>query len=347
MNEEIFEYIDSIAKEKLFKKIAILYDISNEIATIRYILNNYDSFRKFYAQAKYFEEHPEEFSITNYIENGYINLSNIPHIESRRFVDGSSRGEWHIFPNLKTFLFKGEIDGLFSKFEKRRFKNYNILVAAKVAEAMGIKSAKYYLAKDNEKTKKIITCNFLEEGQSLISGEDISSTEDTLKIEDRLKNIEVYLRNEKVEPQVIKQIRQDYIKLSFFNKFIKNCDEDEWNFGFIQDSEGKIIGLAPAYDFDFSFDVNININRSLLLNDNTRKISSFIKQFSGESWFSDFVQRFINNFNIDEVLEGVQEEHKIELESRVIEYYKNFLQIQFEEVKTATKEYFDFEGPLM
>jgi len=351
VDSEISKYIKSIKNDSYFKKLALIYDISDETAIYYYIVDNFDEFREFYDEFKKFQERPEEFSIENYMENGSINLRRLPHIKSQRGADGGFVEGWIILPNFKTYLVKKNPRnyGVWGKWFARR---YNILITPKIAEKMGIKCAEYYWCKKTSKsrTEGNITRNFLEDGQTLISGYEINELTNggitKNKLTDRLKSLEKYLKVQKVDPETIERIRQDYIKLSFFNNFISNSDQRDWNYGLVQDSNGKIIGLAPAFDLDFSCKVYMSMGCELLLDNRNSNISSFINQFKHEQWFIEFIQEFIQNFNMEQILEEVQEEHGITMEPKVLEYYKSFFEKQLTQVKTAIDKCFDTEEPM-
>jgi len=153
VDSEISKYIKSIKNDSYFKKLALIYDISDETAIYYYIVDNFDEFREFYDEFKKFQERPEEFSIENYMENGSINLRRLPHIKSQRGADGGFVEGWIILPNFKTYLVKKNPRnyGVWGKWFARR---YNILITPKIAEKMGIKCAEYYWCKKTSKSRR-------------------------------------------------------------------------------------------------------------------------------------------------------------------------------------------------
>jgi len=348
----VSDYIDSIKHEDAFKKIVKLYNVSSQVALEAYIADNYEKFVEFYEQVRRYEKDPSSFSITDCIDsNGAIDLTKIlyiPSIVNARGGKSKFSDRWIITPDLRTYLIKR--NPRYSSSVKHPY--YNILITNKIAQKMNVPCAQYYLARNGSDCDvgNNITCNFLKDGESLISGEQVVTYASfgcpTELLSSRLLYIEKYLKYMKVEPEVMEEIRRNYIKLAFLNRFINNTDEADWNYGLIYDGVSKkITGLAPGFDFDFTLNAHPDIGRALLLDDGTSEITSFIEQFKHEQWFRGFVQEFINNFNIEEVLQEVQAEHRVTIEQEELERNTKFLEQQFSMVKRAVELHFGSEEP--
>ena len=104
---------------------------------------------------------------------------------------------------------------------------YNNILLPQIAKQLGNESAKYYIAKDKDRKngKKIVTIDFKRKGEELIHGEDIlermGENIRELNIQKLLDTTEDYLIEKGYYNQDIENIKKDFIKQSFFNKFIK------------------------------------------------------------------------------------------------------------------------------
>ncbi len=138
---------------------------------------------------------------------------------------------------------------------------YNNILLPQIAKQLENESAKYYIAKDKDRKngKKIVTIDFKRKDEELIHGEDIlermGESIRELNIQKLLDTTEDYLIEKGYYNQDIENIKKDFIKQSFFNKFIKQFDENNHNWGILVNFRLNSARIAPLYDLDCSCDI--------------------------------------------------------------------------------------------
>lgn len=332
-------YVDSVLKSDDFMRLIDLYDSSDSKEFIKYIYKYPDEFVTFYEEVK---KNKNTFTLNN---KGVIDLDKIPNIASK---NGSLKDVfsayfskfWLIFPNLNTALLKeipsylvygkhGESNEDFSDYTRNlnsksiQNNEYHILLVPEIAKQIGLDCAEYYLAKLDGCAGFSLSPNFLKNGEELVSGHSIVGRSAS-QMSHLLSSLEVYLSNRHIDSKTIENIKLDFIKQSFFNRFIENQDEKNSNWGIIVN--GKSVRIAPIFDIDFSCDIyNIKKEcRFISYDDDNNDITSFVAAYRNYPGFIDFVKNVLDNFNIDKDFDAVKSKHNIEIPIDIKENFKTY-----------------------
>ena len=164
------------------------------------------------------------------------------------------------------------------------------LIAEEIARELGMPVAQYYPAryvgtmyakeqaekrceKDGKIPEKdlvymteriVLTPNFLEEGEELITGDRIAKYEmDVSIVPDLIRN---YLRKEGVVEEKIESLVSDYRTVMAFNCFINHRDCHNGNWGFIKKADGEY-KISHIFDLEGCLDENINCIRAIYIGD--------------------------------------------------------------------------------
>ena len=211
---------------------------------------------------------------------------------------------------------------------------YNPLLAKQIANIANIPCAEYYLAQF-EKDTYILTPSFLNEGEELILGTNISD-KDEFDINKILKNIDLSLTRRRYNQNEIKKVKEDFIKQCFVSKFIGNLDEQPRNFGIILN--GRHIRLAPLFDLEYSFEI---ISESLGYERNINgdiSLKGLIESFKDYPGFIQFVKKFNNKLDIKKIFDSVEEDTGIPVNGFLEKQYTDFLTGKLNESRKAIKD---------
>ncbi len=85
--------------------------------------------------------------------------------------------------------------------------------------------------------------------------------------------------------------KKDFIKQSFFNKFIKQLDEHNGNWSILGNNKEHFVKMAPVYDLDCSCDIAKKRKIQRVCKDGGFSLTSFIKDFGKEPWFKQYIRR--------------------------------------------------------
>ena len=228
---------------------------------------------------------------------------------------------------------------------------YNNILLPQIAKQLGNESAKYYIAKDKERKngKKIVTIDFKRKDEELIHGEDIlermGESIRELNIRKLLDTTEDYLIEKGYYNQDIENIKKDFIKQSFFNKFIKQFDENNHNWGILVNSKLNSARIAPLYDLDCSCDIG-KLSKHMRTTDNEsfNSMEQFMKQYKDEDWFEMYIKEVISKFNIEEAFKDSEEETNTKIPVKYKQRYKDFFAVRFYELKQAYEKVFITKG---
>lgn len=221
---------------------------------------------------------------------------------------------------------------------------YNNLLIPQIARQLGNKSANYYFTKiPNKNIKYILTIDFKNKDEELISGNDIltenNNSTDILDIDKLLENLEDYLIEKGFSSQDMEKVRIDFIKQCFFNKFIQQLDEHNGNWGILEDYKNHSVKIAPVYDLDCSCGIAKRRKKQRLCKNGSFSLKSFIKEFSNEQWFNQYLQEIIQKFDIHKALEEAKENTNAEIPKIYREKYIDFFNHRIQEVKEAYYEF--------
>lgn len=277
----------------------------------------------------------EEESKLVFNDEGRVDLDKIKFEKSMIEVNNSSKAYgWIILPDLSTGLLK---IGLEQKDKEVGTKSrYATLVSMSVAKETGIESATYYLTtnKINDKVKNelgyIYTPNFLKEGGELISGLSIATdsevmtelrgnmnSNDMARIE---KALTIYLNNRRFSEEEIEETRKNLIKQCIISKILSNKDEANRNWGIII-SEQRNVKLAPMYDFEYCLQDKYEVSKREI--NGSENLNEFIKYYSKEEWFNEWIHNRVLNLDMDNVYKGVLDTCKISVPNNYKEEFKN------------------------
>ena len=164
------------------------------------------------------------------------------------------------------------------------------LIAEEIARELGLPVAQYYPARyvgtmytkeqaekrreeNGENLEKdlvymteriVLTPNFLEEGEELITGDRIAKYEmDVSVVPELIRN---YLRKEGVVEEKIESLVSDYRIIMAFNCFINHRDCHNGNWGFIKKADGEY-KISHIFDLEGSLDENVNCIRAIYIGD--------------------------------------------------------------------------------
>lgn len=217
---------------------------------------------------------------------------------------------------------------------------YNNVLMPQIARQLKNESADYYFVKrPKNNLKNILTIDFKDKDEELISGNDIltenSNSIDILDIDKLLENLEDYLIEKGFSSQDIERVRIDFIKQSFFNKFIQQLDEHNGNWGILENDKNHSVRMSPIYDLDCSCGIAKKRKKQRLCKNGSTSMESFIKEFGTEEWFNQYIQEIIQDFSIQKALEEVKENTNVEIPKVYWEKYTDFFNHRIREVKEA------------
>lgn len=231
---------------------------------------------------------------------------------------------------------------------------YNNILLPEIASQFQNKSARYFIAKNKTKKKAkferkyILTIDFKEENEELMHGEDIledlGRELNETNIEVLINSIEEYLKKYGYNTQDIERIKIDFIKQSFFNRFIKQYDENNHNWGILINEKNKFARIAPMYDMECSCEIN---KKSKIIrktnNGSLVGLYDFIEQYKEEQWFKIYIEELKQSFNLEKAFIDAKENTNFEIPNEYKEKYRNFFALRFQELKQAYDKVYENE----
>ena len=185
---------------------------------------------------------------------------------------------------------------------------YCPIIASGIAKTIGVSASENTLARWRDGMSRILSKNFLNSGEELItfysnpSDSRIQKTSEVFEILDESLSLRHYPKAE------VEQAKLEFLKQEFLAKMIGLMDQKSENTGIIisGDSTDRHVRLAPAYDFDYSFFIGENTNLPLRVADNGQAdIGSFIKQYKDYPGFIDFVNRSMVSLDMKKVYQNI------------------------------------------
>ena len=166
-----------------------------------------------------------------------------------------------------------------------------------------------------------------------------------LNIQKLLDTTEDYLIEKGYYNQDIENIKKYFIKQSFFNKFIKQFDENNHNWGILVNFRLNSARIAPLYDLDCSCDIG-KLSKHMRTTDNGsfNSMEQFMKQYKDEDWFEMYIKEVISKFNIEEAFKDSEEETNTKIPVKYKQRYKDFFAVRFYELKQAYEKVFITKG---
>lgn len=268
---------------------------------------------------------------------GKVDLEKMKFERSMIDVNNSSNSYgWIIFPDLSTGILKRGLESMERNNEIGKSSRYATLVSMMVARNLGVESATYYLTtnKINDKLKNelgyIYTPNFLKYGEELISGLSISTDSDVMTglrgnvngndMKRMEKALTIYLNNRRFSQEEIEDTRRNLIKQCIISKILGNNDEANRNWGIII-SKQRNVKLAPMYDFEYCLQDKYEVSKREI--NGSRELDKFIKYYSQEEWFNEWVYNKVFNLDMESVYRGMLETSKITIPDNYRKEFEN------------------------
>lgn len=329
---KVRKYINALKDKKLFERIYEIYFFNPE-RLLDFIFLEPEHFTEFYNFALECKKGSKCCSF--YGKNKVLLDDLFPYL----FLDNSNIGSyalrWILLPNLKKVLIKKlpEEFYILDEFKERKASSYNILIVPEIAKQFEIACAEYFLAGSDVNSRLCITPSFLEEGEEVIQGDYIKTLGGNSRISNYANDIVKYLRARNVDEDTIHKVEFDFIKQSFFKKFIFHVDDAPRNWGIIKGKDGGI-RLTPTFDIDHTCKVYEEIWLSEADNGDT-SLEAFMLQYQNYPGFKAFVKKCMDNFDIDNAFLNVEHKHGIKMSNEDRSIYANFFRTQMEIVKST------------
>lgn len=258
--------------------------------------------------------------------------------------------KWILLKDNRTMaLLKRPFGDVYRNFDKEQYDVtlYNNILLPQIAKQLQNESAMYYIVQGNELSnnmRHLLTIDFKNENEELIHGEEILEQAggdiNELNIQNIMNYIEKYLSNLGIKNQDISTIKKEFIKQSFFNKFVKQADENNHNWGILINSTDNRARIAPIYDLDCCCDIGTLRKHFRTTQDGNKcSISSFIQDFGKYEWFSTYIQEVLEDFDINKAVKYAKNTTKIDIPENIQNYYKNYFGEKYYELKSAYQEY--------
>lgn len=296
-------------------------------------------------------ENIDNMNYFQHAENGEIIINKQDYnLSSINVVNYTNCMNWILLKDKRTMaLLKRPFGDIYRNLNKEQYDValYNNILLPQVAKQMQNESALYYLVKGNKLSnnmRHILTIDFKNKNEELIHGEDILEQAggdiNELNIQNIIESLEKFLISAGVRNQDITSIKREFIKQSLFNKFVKQSDENNHNWGILMNCDDNRARIAPLYDLDCCCDVGtLRKNCRTTSDGNKSSLSSFINDFGKYKWFNTYVQEILEDFDINEAIKFAKNATKIDIPENIQEYYKNFFGERFYELKSAYQEY--------
>lgn len=286
-----------------------------------------------------------------YSENGEIIIKNGDYNNSSIDVGNYTNCiGWILLKDNRTMaLLKYTFGDIYRNLTKDQYyiALYNNILLPQIAEQLQNECAKYYIVKGNKlsnNVRHLLTIDFKSRGEELIHGEEILEQAggdiNELDIKNIISHLEKYLIESGVNSQDINTIKKEFIKQSLFNRFVKQSDENNHNWGILINSENNRARIAPIYDLDCCCDIGTSRKHIRTTQDGSKySISGFIKDFGKYKWFSTYIQEVLENFDINKAIQSSRIATRVEIPESIQNYYKDFFGERYYELKNAFQDY--------
>lgn len=295
----------------------------------------------------------------NWTEDGYIKLENKKFLKSNKDVSNFTNCMgWRLLSDGKTMvLIKRPFGDIYRDITLENYYKsiYNNILLPQVAKQFQLESAIYYLAKkDNKKKTKgyeqqyIVTKDFKDKDEELIHGEEILEENgadiNELNINQLINNIILYLQKNGYVNSNNEQIRREFIKQSFFNRFVKQVDENNHNWSILVDKFGRTARIAPIYDLDCCCEIGKR-GKHMRKTDNGSFISleAFLNEYKEENWFKGYLETVIEQMNLEKAFEDAIKETNFKIPEEYKNKYREFFEIRKRELQEAYKKAYGVE----
>lgn len=257
---------------------------------------------------------------------------------------------WILLKDNRTMaLLKRPFGDIYRDLSKEQYDIalYNNILLPQIAKQFQNESAIYYIVEGNKlsnKMKHLLTIDFKKENEELIHGEEILEKAggdiNELNIQNIIASIEKYLSNSGIKNQDISTIKREFIKQSLYNKFVKQSDENNHNWGILINREDNRARIAPIYDLDCCCDIGtLNKHFRTTQDGNKCSLSSLVKDFGKSKWFDRYLKEILEDFDLNKAIKDAKNITKIDIPEKIQNHYKNFFGERYYELKNAYQEY--------
>lgn len=293
----------------------------------------------------------DEHNYFQHSKNGEIIIKNKDYnISTINVEDYTNCINWILLKDNKTMaLLKRPFGDIYRNLSKEHYDIalYNNILLPQIAKQFQNESAIYYIVEGNKLSnnmRHLLTIDFKNENENLIHGEDILEQAggdiNELNIKNIIASIEKYLMNSGIKNQDISTIKREFIKQSLYNKFVKQSDENNHNWGILINDESNRARIAPIYDLDCCCDVGTLGRHYRTTQDGSKcSISSFIKDFGEYKWFNTYIKEILEDFDLNKAIKDAKNTTKIDIPESIQNHYKNFFGEKYYELKNSYEEY--------
>ena len=257
---------------------------------------------------------------------------------------------WVLLKDQKTMaLLKRPFGDIYRELTKEQYyvSLYNNILLPQIAKQFQNKSAQYYIVagnKFNRNMKQILTVDFKKKNEELVHGEEILEESDgninELNIQSIMKHINKYLNEKGFKSQDTDTIKKEFIKQSLFDRFVKQTDENNHNWGILLNEKEKRARITPIYDLDCCCESGTLRKKVRTTSDGSKyDFGAFFRDFGDKKWFNKYVEEVIEDFDINKAIQNAKTETGIEIPTEIKEHYKNFFGERFYEFKGAYQKF--------
>lgn len=279
-------------------------------------------------------------------DDGIISLNRYSYKVSRRRLNNSVIGKrWIISSNLDAYLVVQPANVLYdiaSRYNNIAEKN-NFLFPW-LAKQVGIPAVVYYRAeKIDPKSSDIsymrLTKNLINEDERLIRADSFIKAPSSIwkksgtigidtdkMIDSTSKFVKKHYKKYHISKEEAKEdaaeIRKGIIQQTIFNKlgFNRNEDNDQW--GLIEDVNTHRLRLAPIFNYNYFANVESRSVRCCRKAGGSDRIEDIILWYSKEPWFKEWIEGKLVALDIDAAEKMMQEKTGETLSPEEKEYYR-------------------------
>lgn len=310
-----------------------------------------ETYKTYLEKQEISEANLDEYNYFQHAKNGELIIKSKEYnISGINVEDYTNCINWILLKDNRTMaLLKRPFGDVYRNLQKGQYyiSLYNNILLPQIAKQFQEESAIYYIVQGNElsnKMKHLLTIDFKKHNEELIHGEEILEQAggdiNELNIQNIVASIEKYLTNAKMKNQDITAIKKEFIKQSFFNKFVKQSDENNHNWGILINKEDNRARIAPIFDLDCCCEVGTLKKHFRTTRDgSTCSMSSFIQDFGKYEWFNTYIQEILEDFDINKAIKNSKNATGVDIPENIQNHYKNFFGEKYYELKSAYQEY--------
>lgn len=185
----------------------------------------------------------------------------------------------------------------------------------------------------------IVTKDFKDKDEELIHGEEIleANSADTkeLNVNQLIYQLMSYIEQNEYKNIDKEQIRRNFIKQSFFNRFVKQVDENNHNWALLLNEYDKTARIAPLYDFDCCCEIGKRGKYMRKTDDGSSvSLETFMNQYK-EEWFKHYIEELMESLDIEKALSDAKKETNFEMPEEYKEIYRDYFTFRKRELQEA------------